>query len=116
MSEKTAPVFVIATVNDIDALPAELVRKGRFDDIFFVDLPNELERREIFEIAIKEVNRDPKKFNLEKFAREADQFSGAEIKEAVVAGRHDAYLEDHKLTNKCVLAPNKNTTPRRHTT
>lgn len=68
MSERKTPVYVVATVNDIDKIPPELWRKGRFDEIFFVDLPHELERRDIFEIALKEMKRDPRKFNLEKMA------------------------------------------------
>jgi SpoVK/Ycf46/Vps4 family AAA+-type ATPase len=112
MSEKTSPVFVIATVNDIDALPAELVRKGRFDEILFVDLPHELERREIFEIGLKEVNRDPRKFNLEAFAREADQFSGAEIKEAIFDAMHNAFHENaREFTSDDIIRAIKETSP-----
>ena len=93
LQDKTKPVFVIATANDVSQLPAELLRKGRFDAIWFVDLPTEEERKEIFNIhlqRIKPVGRDPKKFNLDKLAAiryerngEFFDYSGAEIEEAI---------------------------------
>ena len=111
MSERVTPVYVIATVNDIDKLPAELVRKGRFDEIFFVDLPHELERRDIFEIALKEVGRKPGKFNLEEMARQADQFSGAEIKEAVISGMFDAFDKDDEVSSAHIVDAIARTSP-----
>lgn len=93
LQDKTKPVFVIATANDVSQLPAELLRKGRFDAIWFVDLPTEDERREIYRIhlqRIKPVGRDPKKFDLDKLAKiryerngENFDYSGAEIEEAI---------------------------------
>ena len=93
LQDKTKPVFVIATANDVSQLPAELLRKGRFDAIWFVDLPTEAERKEIFRIhlqRIKPVSRDPKKFDLEKLSKvryerngECFDYSGAEIEEAI---------------------------------
>lgn len=93
LQDKTKPVFVIATANDVSQLPAELLRKGRFDAIWFVDLPTEAERKEIFRIhlqRIKPVGRDPKKFDLEKLSKiryerngENFDYSGAEIEEAI---------------------------------
>ena len=68
LQEKTAPVFVVATANDIDALPPELLRKGRFDEIFFVDLPDAAERREIFGIHLRRRKRDPAEFDLAELA------------------------------------------------
>ena len=68
LQEKTAPVFVVATANDIAALPPELLRKGRFDEIFFVDLPGEDEREEIFAIHLRKRKRDPAKFDLDALA------------------------------------------------
>jgi AAA+ superfamily predicted ATPase len=91
LSEKTAPVFVIATANDISHLPPELLRKGRVDEIFFVDLPNEDERREIFRIHLVKRKRDPEKFDLDLLARTSDGFSGAEIEEAIISGLYDAF-------------------------
>jgi SpoVK/Ycf46/Vps4 family AAA+-type ATPase len=91
LSEKTAPVFVIATANDISNLPPELLRKGRVDEIFFVDLPSDLERREVFRIHLRKRGRDPDQFNLDELARLSDGFSGAEIEEAIISGLFDAF-------------------------
>lgn len=91
LSEKTAPVFVIATANDISHLPPELLRKGRVDEIFFVDLPSEAERKEIFRIHLAKRKRDPLKFDLDALARQSDGFSGAEIEEAIISGLFDAF-------------------------
>jgi SpoVK/Ycf46/Vps4 family AAA+-type ATPase len=81
--EKTSPVMIIATANDLDTVPPEVVRKGRFDEIFFVDLPNAMERKDIFEIHIRKRMRDPKKFDLSILAEKSDGFSGAEIEESI---------------------------------
>ena len=94
MQEKEASVFVIATANEVEFLPPELLRKGRFDEIFFMDLPNLDERREILAIHLKKRHRDPAKFDLEKLADAAEGFSGAEIEQAVVAALYDAF--EHK--------------------
>ncbi len=91
LSEKTAPVFVIATANDISALPPELMRKGRFDEIFFVDLPIERERRDIFAVRIRERKRDPATFDLDRLAEASAGFSGAEIDEAIVSGLYESF-------------------------
>lgn len=91
LQEKTAPVFVIATSNDISQLPPELLRKGRFDEIFFIDLPNFEERQEIFAIHLLKRHRSPEQFDLPRLARETDGFSGAEIEQAVIAGLYDAF-------------------------
>jgi AAA+ superfamily predicted ATPase len=97
MQEREAPVFVIATANDIEALPPELLRKGRFDEIFFVDLPSLEGRREIFAIHLRERNRDPERFDLDALADASDGFSGAEIQQAVIAGLHDAFAHGAEL-------------------
>src|SRR5207253_8709465 len=76
LSEKTAPVFVIATANDISHLPPELLRKGRLDEIFFVDLPNEAERLAVFAIHLAKRGRRPEMFDLAALARHSDGFSG----------------------------------------
>ncbi len=91
LQEKTAPVFVVATANKIEGLPPELLRKGRFDEIFFVDLPAAVERREIFDIHLRRRRRDPATFDLEVLARRAEGFSGAEIEQAVVAALYHAF-------------------------
>jgi len=84
-------VFVIATANDVSALPPELLRKGRFDEIFFCDLPDREERRLIFDIHLRKKNRDPAKFNLEKLIDMTPEYSGAEIEQAIIAGLYDAF-------------------------
>ncbi len=102
MSEKTSPVFVIATANNVSHLPPELLRKGRLDEIFFVDLPSEPERREIFRIHIEKRNRDASQFDLPALAKASDGFSGAEIEESIVAGLFDAFSEGGDLTTAVV--------------
>jgi SpoVK/Ycf46/Vps4 family AAA+-type ATPase len=103
LQEKTAPVFVIATANNIQMLPPELLRKGRFDEIFFVDLPSVEERKEIFKIHIKKKKRDPDKFDIDALAREASGYSGAEIEQAVIASLYDAFLENRDITTADIL-------------
>jgi MoxR-like ATPase len=103
MQEHKDPVFVIATANDIEALPPELLRKGRFDEIFFVDLPNLEARAQIFAIHLKKRKRDPQKFDLDALAEASDGFSGAEIEQAIVGALYDAFAEKTELTTKHVL-------------
>ena len=91
LSEKTAPVFVVATANDISQLPPELLRKGRLDEIFFVDLPSLAERAEIFRIHITKRGRDVADFDIESLAAASPNFSGAEIEEAVNSALYDAF-------------------------
>src|SRR4029453_12540614 len=84
MQEHKEPVFLVATANDIEALPPELLRKGRFDEIFFVDLPDESVRREILKIPLAKRKREPANFDLPALAAASDGFSGAEIEQAIV--------------------------------
>jgi SpoVK/Ycf46/Vps4 family AAA+-type ATPase len=97
LQEKKSPVFVIATANDVNVLPPELLRQGRFDEIFFVDLPNVEERREIFRIHIVKRRRDPARFELPRLAELADGYSGAEIEQAVISGLYEAFDRQHDL-------------------
>ncbi len=97
LSEKQAPVFVVATANDIQALPPELLRRGRFDDLFFVDLPNVAERQEIFAIHLEKRGRDPLQFPLEELANESERLSGAEIEQVVHAALYHAFAEGREL-------------------
>lgn len=90
MQEHREPVFVVATANDIGALPPELLRKGRFDEIFFVDLPGEDARRAIFEIHLRRRGLDAGDFDLEALVMASEGFSGAEIEQAIVSARHEA--------------------------
>ncbi|MFT7583479.1 MAG: SpoVK/Ycf46/Vps4 family AAA+-type ATPase, partial [Myxococcota bacterium] len=94
LQEKQSAVFVIATANDVSALPPELLRKGRFDEIFFVDLPSQKERGEIFKIHITKKKRDPALFDYEALIAASQQFAGSEIEQAVVSALYDCYEED----------------------
>lgn len=91
LQEKTAPVFVVATANSIESLPPELLRRGRLDETFFVDLPDTAERAEIFRIHLKRRGRDPEAFDLTSLAADTAGFSGAEIEQTVIAALFDAY-------------------------
>jgi hypothetical protein len=102
LQEKTAPVFVVATANRIEQLPPELLRKGRFDEIFFIDLPALAERRDILAIHLAKRGRDPAGFDLETLARRAEGFSGAEIEQAIVSGLYDAFAEGRELEQRHV--------------
>jgi SpoVK/Ycf46/Vps4 family AAA+-type ATPase len=103
LQEKTAPVFVVATANKIEALPPELLRKGRFDEIFFVDLPSDTERRQIFAIQLARAKRDPKAFDLAELAKAAASFSGAEIEQTIVSALFTAYADGVELAQKHLL-------------
>lgn len=98
LSEKRSSVFVIATANSISDLPPELLRKGRFDEIFFVDLPNDEERRRILEIHLTLRKREPSSFALDTLSRQATGFSGAEIEEAIVSALYDAFADGKPLS------------------
>jgi SpoVK/Ycf46/Vps4 family AAA+-type ATPase len=111
MQEKTKPVFVVATANDITQLPPELLRKGRFDEIFFVDLPAHVERKEIFAIHLRKRNRSPQAFDLEALAAASEGFSGAEIEQAVVSGLLTAFEQERDVTTEDVLDALKQTVP-----
>jgi SpoVK/Ycf46/Vps4 family AAA+-type ATPase len=103
--EHQAPVFVVATANDIEALPPELLRKGRFDEIFFVDLPTPAVREEIFAIHLEKRKRDRGAFDLGELARASDGYSGSEIEQAVISALHEAYADKCELdTNRIVAA------------
>jgi SpoVK/Ycf46/Vps4 family AAA+-type ATPase len=91
MQEKKAPVFVAATCNNVTVLPPELIRKGRFDELFFVDLPNQAERKQIFAIQLQKRKRNPANFDLERIAQTAEGFSGAEIEAAIQTALYEAY-------------------------
>ncbi|MBI4801481.1 MAG: AAA family ATPase [Elusimicrobia bacterium] len=98
LQEKTAPVFVIATANNISNLPPELMRKGRFDEIFFVDLPVPAERADIFSIHLRKRGRDPAVFDPATLAAQCEGFSGAEIEQAVLSGLYAAFEAGRELT------------------
>ena len=111
LSEKTAPVFVFATANDISQLPPELMRKGRLDEIFFVDLPSRDERMEIFRIHLTKRGRDAANFDLPALADASAHFSGAEIEEAINSALYDAFYARTQLTTAHVLVAIGETVP-----
>jgi SpoVK/Ycf46/Vps4 family AAA+-type ATPase len=96
LQEKTSPVFVIATANNVDELPPEMMRKGRFDEIFFVDLPTLPERRDIGAIHLKRRGRDPSRFDLDAIAEKSEGMTGAEIEQAIVSALFDEYDRNGK--------------------
>ncbi len=97
LAEKTDPVFVVATANDISLLPPELLRRGRFDELFFVDLPTRSERMEILAIHLKRHARDPLQFDLEELADQAGRLSGAELEQVVAAALYTAFTSSREL-------------------
>ena len=103
MAEKQSPVFVVATANDISALPPELLRRGRFDELFFVDLPSHRERMEILGIHLKARGRDPENFDLEPLADEAERLSGAEIEQAIGQALYTAFSEERELSEADII-------------
>jgi len=104
MQEKTAPVYIVATCNDIQALPPELMRAGRFDDIFFVDLPNRTERKEIWEIHISKVGRDPANYSIEALVEQSEGYTGSEIEVSVADGLYTAFDESSELKTSHLVA------------
>jgi SpoVK/Ycf46/Vps4 family AAA+-type ATPase len=104
LQEHEAPVFVVATANDIGALPPELLRKGRFDEIFFVDLPIPAVRKQIFAIHLEKRNRDPAQFDLDSLARASEGYSGAEIEQGVISALHEAYADKADLDTERIVA------------
>ena len=111
LSEKTAPVFVVATANDISGLPPELLRKGRLDEIFFVDLPARDERAEIFRIHLQKRGRNPEQFDLAALANASFDFSGAEIEESINSALYDVFYARQELQTEQVLDALTQTVP-----
>ncbi len=111
MQEKTAPVFVAATANAIEMLPAEILRKGRFDEIFYVGLPDPAAREEIFRIHLRLRRVDLALFNLPLLASSTRGFSGAEIEQAVLSAAFEALSESRPLSHQDVLAAIGRTVP-----
>ena len=111
LAEKKSQVFVVATANDIESLPPELVRKGRFDEIFFVDLPRDPVRRTIFEIHLKLRGQDPQSFSLDQLARASRGYSGAEIEQALVSSLYAAHAQKSVLRTQHILEEISRTKP-----
>jgi SpoVK/Ycf46/Vps4 family AAA+-type ATPase len=98
LGERTSPVFVVATANDVTSLPPELLRKGRFDETFFVDLPGEKARAEILTIHLRRRGRSPDNLPLVSIAKRSDKLSGSELEQVVVSGLHSAFSQGRDLT------------------
>jgi SpoVK/Ycf46/Vps4 family AAA+-type ATPase len=106
LQEKTSPVFVVATANDVSQLPPELLRKGRFDEIFFVDLPNPDEREKIFRIHLKKKGRKADQFDIQKIVACSQGFSGSEIEQAIISALFDCFelgkdIDTDSVVNSC---------------
>ena len=111
LSEKRSPVFVVATANDVAGLPPELLRRGRFDDLFFVDLPSVSERREILAIHLARHGRDPAHYDLEPLAQESERLTGAELEQAVGAALYAAFSEGRELDDTDLMRAVEETVP-----
>lgn len=111
LQEKKEEVFVVGTANNLSALPPELLRKGRFDEIFFVDLPNEEEREEILKIHLRLRKQDPATLNLKDLVLASEGFSGAEIEQAIIASLYRALYQHRRLDTNLLLGEIKQTVP-----
>jgi SpoVK/Ycf46/Vps4 family AAA+-type ATPase len=111
LQERRGDVFVVATANDITRLPPELMRKGRFDEIFFVDLPSVAERRAIFSIHLKKRQQPVNVFDLDALAAATDGFSGAEIEQVVVSGLYTAFSDRRELSTALLVEEASKTRP-----
>ncbi|HEX8391264.1 MAG TPA: AAA family ATPase [Longimicrobium sp.] len=111
MQDRTAELFVVATANDVMRLPPELLRKGRFDELFFVDLPGVEERREILRLHLSRRRQDPARFDVDALAAAADGFSGAEIEQAIVSALYGALADGGPVTTERLVAEMGRTRP-----
>jgi SpoVK/Ycf46/Vps4 family AAA+-type ATPase len=105
MQEKSSPVFVVATANDISTLPPELLRKGRFDEIFFLDLPAYTERKEIFEVHLRKRGRLSQDYDLDQLAGASDGYTGSEIEQAIIDAMYIGFNDQQReFTTADILA------------
>lgn len=112
MQEKTSPVFVVATANNVERLPPELLRKGRFDEVFFLDLPTEDERKQIFSVLLRKYGRPPEEFDLDKLAKHSNGFVGAEIETVIIEGMYLGFSDKQRpMTDDDLLAAMKKLIP-----
>lgn len=112
LSEKTSPVFIIATANDLHSLPIELLRKGRFDEIFFLGIPTREERSKIFEIHLKRFRPDTwYKYNIQRLSLNSNKFSGAEIEQVIIEAMYNAYNQKREFTTNDILLALNQTVP-----
>jgi SpoVK/Ycf46/Vps4 family AAA+-type ATPase len=111
MAERHKPVFIVATANEITRLPPEMVRKGRFDEIFFVDLPSAANRRAILEIHLRKRSLDPARFDLDGLVKASEGFSGSEIEQAIVSAMYTAHAQTRELSSADLMAEIRQTKP-----
>jgi len=111
LQDRKGDVFVVATANEVEKLPPEFLRKGRFDEVFFVDLPDADSRAAIFSIHLRRRGKDPAKFDIAALAEASDGFSGAEIEQVVVSGLYGAFSANCELTNDMLVAEIGRTKP-----
>ncbi|MBI2375901.1 MAG: AAA family ATPase [Deltaproteobacteria bacterium] len=112
LAEKSAEVFVVATANDVSSLPPELLRRGRFDEVFFVDLPNVHERTEILRIHMRKRKREPDRYPLlEDVAKRAEHFSGAELEQVIVSALYNAFSNRRDISAADLELALKHTVP-----
>jgi SpoVK/Ycf46/Vps4 family AAA+-type ATPase len=103
LSDRTSPAFIIYTSNNHLALPVELIRKGRFDDLFWIDLPTHAEIKEIYRVVINKYKRDPKKFDIDELSDASATFTGAEIDNLFKDALTEAFAEDKEVTMKHLM-------------
>jgi SpoVK/Ycf46/Vps4 family AAA+-type ATPase len=104
LAEKTSPVFVVATANNIQALPPEMLRRGRFDEIFFVGLPSQEERRAIFAVHLSRLRpHNLQSYDLDRLAYETPDFSGAEIEQMLIEAMHLGFSQNRDFTTQDIL-------------
>jgi SpoVK/Ycf46/Vps4 family AAA+-type ATPase len=111
MQDRKAPVFVVATCNNVTVLPPELIRKGRFDELFFVDLPNQAEREQVLSIQLTRRKRNPTEFDIQQVAAAAKGYSGAEIDAAVQTALYSAFSSKQQLSTRLLLDALAQTVP-----
>ena len=111
MQDRESGVFLAATSNNISALPPEMLRKGRFDEIFFVDLPGATIREALFALHLRKRGRDAGSFDLQTLAAASDGFSGAEIEQAIASGLYSAFAAKQQLDTPILVAELKSTQP-----
>jgi SpoVK/Ycf46/Vps4 family AAA+-type ATPase len=111
LQDRKGDVFIIATANDVAKLPPEFLRKGRFDEIFFVDLPDAESRKSIFEIHLKKRGQEPSRFDLKQLVELTDGFSGSEVEQVIVSGLYTAFSAKKELTTEILLDETKLTRP-----
>jgi len=111
MQDHREPIFMVATANDISALPPELMRKGRFDEVFFIDLPGVDARRQVFSIHLKRKGRDPQQFRVDELADASKDLTGSEIEQAIKSGLFHAYAANRELLTEDILKAIAETRP-----